>query len=301
VGLDVTTSAECFRDKHSQIMKLTAIPKTQLPSGETVPILGQGTWRMGEDLRKRKQELTALRSGLDLGMSLTDTAEMYGEGRAEEFIADAISGRRDEVFLVSKFYPQNATRKGMIAACERSLRRLKTDRINLYLLHWRGSVPLQETLAGFDELLRAGKIRHWGVSNFDLGDVKELVSLPMGSTVATDQVLYNLVHRGIEWNLLPWCREHAIPIMAYAPVEEGRLLGNLSLKTIASCHGATPAQIALAWLLRQGGMITIPKASRPEHVLENRQALEVHLADTDLKELDVAFSAPKAATPLEMI
>jgi diketogulonate reductase-like aldo/keto reductase len=282
-------------------MTSTTIPKTQLPSGEAVPILGQGTWRMGEDPRKRKQELAALQLGLDLEMSLIDTAEMYGEGRAEELIAEAISGRRDEVFLVSKFYPQNATRKRMIAACERSLKRLQTDCIDLYLLHWRGTVPLHETLAGFDELLRAGKIRHWGVSNFDLDDIEELVSLPMGSTLATDQVLYNLSRRGIEWNLLPWCRERTVPIMAYAPVEEGRLLNNVSLKSIASRYDATPAQIALAWLLRQEGIIAIPKASRPEHVRENRQALQVRLADEDLKELDLMFPPPKGPRGLEMI
>ena len=256
---------------------------------------------MGEDPRKRKQELTALQLGLDLGMSLIDTAEMYGEGRAEELIAEAISGRRDEVFLVSKFYPQNATGKKMMAACERSLKRLQTDRIDLYLLHWRGSVPLHETLAGFDELIRAGKIRHWGVSNFDLDDIEELVSLPTGSTLATDQVLYNLSGRGIEWNLLPWCRERTVPIMAYAPVEEGRLLNNVSLKSIASRYDSTPAQIALAWLLRQEGIIAIPKASRPQHVRENRQALEVHLTDEDLKELDLMFPPPKGPRGLEMI
>jgi diketogulonate reductase-like aldo/keto reductase len=282
-------------------MTSTTIPKTQLPSGEAVPILGQGTWRMGEDPRKRKQELAALQLGLDLEMSLIDTAEMYGEGRAEELIAEAISGRRDEVFLVSKFYPQNATRKRMIAACERSLKRLQTDCIDLYLLHWRGTVPLHETLAGFDELLRAGKIRHWGVSNFDLDDIEELVSLPMGSTFATDQVLYNLLRRGIEWNLLPWCRQHTVPIMAYAPVEEGRLLENVNLKSIASGHGVTPAKIALAWLLRQEKIIAIPKASRPEHVRENQQALEVHLTDKDLKELDLIFPPPKGPRSLQMI
>jgi diketogulonate reductase-like aldo/keto reductase len=186
-------------------MRLSTIPTTPLPSGEAVPILGQGTWGMGEDPRKRKAEAAALRFGLDLGMTLIDTAEMYGEGGAEEIVADAISGRRDEVFVVSKFYPHHATHQGMIAACERSLKRLKTDRMDLYLLHWRGSVPLQETLAGVDELVRVGKIRYWGVSNFDLGDLEALVSLPMGSTVATNQVLYNLLRRGIEWDLLPWC------------------------------------------------------------------------------------------------
>lgn len=256
---------------------------------------------MGEDARKRKQELETLRLGLDLGMNLIDTAEMYGDGGAEKLVADAISGRRDEVFLVSKFYPQNATRNGMIAACERSLKRLRTDRIDLYLLHWRGSVPLQETLTGFDQLLQGGKIRYWGVSNFDLDDIEELASLPAGSSVATNQVLYNLARRGIEWDLLPWCRDHGIPVMAYAPVDEGRLLDNRALKAVASRHSATPAQIALAWLLRQRGIITIPKASHPEHVRENRQSVEINLTNDDLKQLDAAFPPPSGPRSLEMI
>ncbi len=256
---------------------------------------------MGEERSKRKQELEALRVGLDLGMNLIDTAEMYGEGGAEKLIGEAIAGRRDEVFLVSKFYPQNATRKGMIAACERSLTRLRTDRIDMYLLHWRGSVPLEETVEGFDQLLRAGKIRHWGVSNFDLDDIEELVSLPGGRSVATNQVLYNLARRGIEWNLLPWCRDHRVPVMAYAPTDEGRLLNNAVLKEIASRHAATSAQIALAWLLREEGIITIPKASHPEHVRENYRSLEIHLAAEDLKQLDAAFPPPGGPTSLEMI
>jgi diketogulonate reductase-like aldo/keto reductase len=234
-------------------------------------------------------------------MTLIDTAEMYGEGVAEQIIAEALSGRREGAFLVSKFYPQNATRKGMIAACERSLKRLKTDRLDLYLLHWRGSVPLQQTLDGFSELLGAEKIRYWGVSNFDRGDIEELVSLLTGSTVATNQVLYNLLRRGIEWDLLPWCRKRNIPVMAYSPVEQGRLLNHSTLKSIASRHNATPAQIALAWLSRQAGIIAIPKAGHPEHIRENRQALEIHLEDRDLQELDRAFPSPQGPSPLEMI
>lgn len=256
---------------------------------------------MGEDPRKRKQELEALRLGLDLGMNLIDTAVMYGDGGAEKLVADAISGRRDEVFLVSKCYPQNATRNRMIAACERSLRRLRTDRIDLYLLHWRGSVPLEETLAGFDQLLRTGKIRHWGVSNFDLDDIEELVSLPGGRSVATNQVLYNLARRGIEWSLLPWCRDHRVPVMAYAPLDEGRLLENGALKTVASRHSATPAQIAVAWLLTQPGIIAIPKASRPEHIRDNRRSLEINLTADDVKDLDAAFPPPSGPSSLEMI
>ncbi len=275
--------------------------KTQLPSGEMVPILGQGTWRMGEDPRKRKQELEALRLGLDLGMNLIDTAEMYGDGGAETLVADAISGRRDEVFLVSKFYPHHAARKEMTAACERSLRRLKTDRMDLYLLHWRGSVPLEETLAGFDQLVRAGKIRYWGVSNFDLNDMEELMLLPNAATLAANQVLYNLARRGIEWNLLPWCRDQRVPVMAYAPVDEGRLLDNAVLKRVASRHSATPAQIAVAWLLKQGDIIVIPKASRVEHVRENSQSLEIALAADDLKQLDGEFSPPNGPRSLETI
>ncbi len=256
---------------------------------------------MGEDPRRRKQELEALRLGLDLGMNLIDTAEMYGDGGAEALVADAISGRRDEVFLVSKFYPRNATRSGMTAACERSLKRLRTDRIDLYLLHWRGSTPVQETLAGFDRLLRAGKIRHWGVSNFDLRDLEELIALPGGARPAMNQVLYNLARRGIEWDLLPRCRDHSIPVMAYAPVDEGRLLDNSALKAVASRHCATPAQIALAWLLRQRGIIAIPKASRPQHVRENCRSLEIDLTAEDLRQLDAAFPPPSGPMPLEMI
>jgi diketogulonate reductase-like aldo/keto reductase len=277
------------------------IPKAELPSGEAVPVLGQGTWKMGEDPKTRRQEVEALRSGVELGMSLIDTAEMYGEGRAEQLIAEVIPGHRDDVFLASKFYPHNATHEGVVAACERSLKRLKTDHIDLYLLHWRGSVLLQETLSGCDELVRAGKIRYWGVSNFDVSDIEELVSLPRGSTFAANQVLYNLAHRGVEWNLLPWCRKQNIPIMAYAPFDEGRLLNIPVLRTIASRHDATPAQIALAWVLRREAVITLAKASRLEHVRENRQASEIHLSEKDLKELDRVFPPPNGPKPLEMI
>ncbi|HKW52904.1 MAG TPA: aldo/keto reductase, partial [Stellaceae bacterium] len=223
----------------------------RLPSGDEVPVLGLGTWGMGEARRRRSDEAAALRLGLDLGMTLIDTAEMYGEGGAEEVVGQAIAGRRDEVFLVSKVYPHNATRQGTIAACERSLKRLGTDRLDLYLLHWRGAVPLAETLGGFAALKRAGKIRHYGVSNFGVSDMEELWSLPGGTETATNQVLYNLTRRGIEWALLPWCRERRVPIMAYSPIEQGRLLTKRALKTIATRRGATPAQIALAWLLRR--------------------------------------------------
>ncbi len=277
------------------------IPTTRLPSGHAVPILGQGTWGMGEDPRKRRQEVAAIRQGLDLGMTLIDTAEMYGNGGAEEVVGEAMAGRRDEVFLVTKFYPQNASPKRMIAACDRSLERLQIDRIDLYLLHWRGSVPLQQTIDGFATLQHDGKVRHWGVSNFELKDMQELVSLPGGSDVATNQVLYNVESRGIEWDLLPWCRDRGLPIMAYSPLGQRRLLRHRQLKNIAAGHGATPAQIALAWLLRQPGIIAIPKAGRPEHLKENRQALEIRLTEHDLNELDRAFPPPKGPTPLEII
>jgi diketogulonate reductase-like aldo/keto reductase len=231
---------------------------TKLPSGEAIPVLGQGTWYLGEGLRRREDEVAALRLGLDLGLTLIDTAEMYGDGVSEELVGEAIAGRRDEVFLVSKVLPSNATQRGTIAACERSLRRLGTDRLDLYLLHWRGGTPLRETLDAFAALTDAGKIRHWGVSNFDVSDMEELVGLPGGSAVATDQVLYNLTRRGIEYDLLPWCRERGLPIMAYSPIEQGRMLGHAGLRSVAARHGATPAQVALAWLLRQDGLIVIP-------------------------------------------
>jgi diketogulonate reductase-like aldo/keto reductase len=248
---------------------------------------------MGEDRAKRQAEITALRLGLDLQMSLIDTAEMYGEGGAEEVIAEAIGGRRAQVFLVSKVYPHNATRQGVVEACGRSLRRLKTDYLDLYLLHWRGSVPLAETLEGFQSLKRAGKIRDYGVSNFDQVDMEKASALPGGGKIAANQVLYNLRRRGIEWDLLPWCRDHGIPVMAYTPIEQGAILDHLQLKRLASRHGATPAQVALAWLLRQEGVVVIPKAGNAEHVRENRAALDLTLADQDLAELDRAFPPPR--------
>ncbi|MFB5085376.1 aldo/keto reductase [Symbiobacterium thermophilum] len=280
---------------------LQPIPTLSLPSGEWVPVLGQGTWTMGESRRSRREEAEALRLGLDLGMTLIDTAEMYADGGAEEVVAEAIAGRRDEVFLVSKVLPGNASRRGTIEACERSLRRLRTDRIDLYLLHWRGRHPLAETLEAFAELVRAGKIRYWGVSNFDTGDMEELTGLPGGAAVATNQVLYNLSRRGIEYDLLPWCRERRIPIMAYSPIEQGRILENTVLRRVAARHGATPAQVALAWLLRQKDVMVIPKAGRPEHVRENRAALDLELTAEDLAELDRAFPSPTRKVPLEML
>lgn len=272
-----------------------------LPSGEHVPALGQGTWFMGESARQRANEVAALRAGIDLGMTLIDTAEMYGEGGAEEVVGEAIAGQRDKIFLVSKVYPHNASRRGAIAACERSLKRMQTECIDLYLLHWRGQVPLAETIAAFEALQRDGKIRHWGVSNLDVYDMQELLSEPGGDKVAVNQVLYNLTRRGIEYDLQPLLRERNIPIMAYSPIEQGRLLRVPALRTIAQRRNATPAQIALSWLLRQEQVIAIPKAATIAHVMENRAALDFALTDEDLAELDQVFLPPEEATPLEML
>jgi diketogulonate reductase-like aldo/keto reductase len=272
-----------------------------LPSGKAMPILGQGTWEMGEKSKRRHDEIAALRQGLDLGMTLIDTAEMYAEGGAEEVVAEAIAGRRAEVFVVSKVYPHNATRRGAIEACERSLKRLKTDYLDLYLLHWRGSVPLAETLEAFQRLKGSGKIIDYGVSNFDVSDMEEARNYPGGEAIVTNQVLYNLARRGIEWDLLPWCRRYGMPVMAYSPIEQGRMLGNPALKTIAARHKATPAQIALAWLLRQDGVIAIPKSSQPEHIRENHASLNIILTEDDLTDLDRAFPPPRIKKPLEML
>ncbi len=273
----------------------------KLPGGDTVPALGLGTWGMGEAGSSGPDMVASLTLGIELGMTLVDTAEMYGEGGAEEVVGKAIAGRRDTVFIVSKVYPHNATRRGTIAACERSLKRLGTDRIDLYLLHWRGEVPLAETLDAFVALQRSGKIRHYGVSNFDLGDMEEWLRLAGGAATATDQVLYNLGRRGIEWELLPWLRRHGIPIMAYSPLEQGRLLRKRALATIARRRGATPAQVALAWLIRQKGVVAIPKAGRADHVRENHGALALELAPDDLAELGAAFPPPREAEPLAML
>jgi diketogulonate reductase-like aldo/keto reductase len=288
-------------NKLDEVVMPTAIPTLKLPDGEQVAALGQGTWYMGESAGGRAQEVAALRLGLELGMSLIDTAEMYANGGAEEVVGEAFAGRRDEVFIVSKVLPQNATRQGTIAACERSLKRLKTDRIDLYLLHWRGSAPLADTLAGFAALMKDGKIRHWGVSNLDADDMAELWSLTGGDKVATNQVLYNLARRGIEYDLQPALRKRHIPIMAYSPIEQGRLLRHRALRDIAERHDATPAQIALAWLLRQGDVMVIPKSSNAAHVRENRAAYDVELTAADLAALDAAFPPPKGPKALEML
>lgn len=284
-------------------MRLESMRTIRLPSKQVIPALGLGTWRMGEDARQRQTEITALRQGLDLGMTLIDTEEMYGEGGAEEVIAEAIADRRSQVFLVSKVYPHNASHRSTIAACERSLKRLQTDYLDLYLLHWRGSVPLAETLEAFQQLQQAGKIRDYGVSNFDLDDMEEAMTLAGGNAIATNQVLYNLMRRGIEWDLLPWCRQHSLPIMAYSPVEQGRLLKQKTLQTIAQQRNVTPAQIAIAWLLHQQNenVIVIPKASSIAHVKQNRAAADLQLTADELEALDRDFPPPAKPIPLEML
>jgi diketogulonate reductase-like aldo/keto reductase len=277
------------------------IPSIVMPGGVSIPRYGLGTWRMGESTARRAAELAALRHGLDRGITLIDTAEMYGDGVAEEIVGEAIAGRRDETFLVSKVLPHNASRRGTVAACERSLKRLRTDRIDLYLLHWRGGSPLSETLGAFAELQNAGKIRAWGVSNLDLDDMQELGSLPGGDACATNQLLYNLARRGIEFDLLPWMAERKMPVMAYSPIEQGRILKHPALRAVADAHGATTAQVALVWLLEKNDTIVIPKSSAPARIDENLNALKLTLTDEDRATLNRAFPAPKRATPLEML
>lgn len=290
--------------------EMNSAPKvrtTPLPSGRPIPVLGQGTWGMGEDPSRRQSEVDALRLGLNLGMNLIDTAEMYGEGGAEEVVGEAIEDRpRAEVFIVSKVYPHNATRRGAIEACARSLRRLKSGYIDLYLLHWRGDVPLAETLEAFQLLKNREEIRDYGVSNFDTSDMEEAFALRGGDEITTNQVLYNLAHRGIEWDLMPWCRARNIPIIAYSPIgnnrdEQKRMFNNPAMKSVATRHNATPAQIALAWLLKQPDLVVIPKASQPQHIRQNRAALETDLSDDDLKELGKLFQRPDRKIPLEML
>jgi diketogulonate reductase-like aldo/keto reductase len=272
-----------------------------LPDGEAVPALGQGTWQMAESAGRRAQEIEALRRGVELGMTLIDTAEMYGEGEAEKLVAEALAEQRERLFVVSKVYPHNASRKGVAQACERSLKRLKTDRLDLYLLHWRGSVPLEETIAGFEELRRSGKIRHWGVSNFDTEDMEELFQVPDGANCATNQILYNVSRRGPEFDLIPWMTARGMPLMAYSPIEQGRLPQSGALQSIAQRHGASPFQIALAWLLHRKGVIAIPKASDAKHVRENHQALTIRLSSEDLAAIDADFPPPRRKRPLAMI
>jgi diketogulonate reductase-like aldo/keto reductase len=274
-----------------------------LPGGETVAALGQGTWYMGERPGDAAKEAAALRLGIDLGMTLIDTAEMYASGGAEQVVAQAVSGIRDQVFIVSKVLPQNASRSGVPAACERSLQRLKTDRIDLYLLHWRGGHPLAETVAAFEALKAQGKIRYWGVSNLDTADMTELLGVPGGKGCAANQVLYHPDSRGIEFDLLPWCAKHGVPMMAYSPLGHNvrRLLGSSALQAVAKRHGATAAQVAIAWGMRDGNTISIPKAADAAHVRENAAAADLQLTANDLSAIDAAHPPPKRKTSLDLL
>jgi diketogulonate reductase-like aldo/keto reductase len=270
-----------------------------LPSGETIPALGMGTWMMAENPARRADEIAALRAGVDLGLTLIDTAEMYGSGASESLVGEAVRGRRDDVFLVSKVLPSNASAAGTARACEAGLRRLGTDRLDLYLLHWRGSVPLSQTVEAFAALAEAGKIRHWGVSNLDVADMRELAALP--GFCQTNQILYNLSRRGPEHDLLPWHASAGIPVMAYSPVEQGRLLDSPVLAEVGLRHDATAAQVALAWVLRLPQVNAIPKAGTVAHVRENAAALSLRLSAEDLADLDRAFPPPDGPEPLEML
>jgi len=280
---------------------MPAIRQVTFSNGASVAALGQGTWFMGDSPADAKKEVRALQLGVELGMTLIDTAEMYADGGAEKIVGKAIAGRRAGVFLVSKVLPSNASRRGTVAACEASLRRLGTDYLDLYLLHWRGSYPLAETIQAMNTLVEQGKIRLWGVSNLDLDDMAELTEQATGGSVQTNQLLYNLSRRGIEYDLLPWCRERNVPIMAYSPIEQGRLLDDPTLVQIAERHGATPAQVALAWVLRHPDVIAIPKASSEAHVRENSASLKIALTAADLSDLDIAFPPPKRKRALEIL
>lgn len=278
-----------------------SLPTVRLPDGAVVPALGMGTWTMGEKAGAARSEVDALRAGLDLGMTLVDTAEMYAEGGAEKIVARAVAGRRDEVFVVSKVYPHHASAAGTVAACERSLARLRTDRLDLYLLHWRGAHPLAETVDAFERLRAQGKILRWGVSNFDVDDMRELLALPSGARCATNQVLYNIGERGIEWELRGLCHRHGIPLMAYSPFGQGPLLRERKLSKLAAAHAMTPAQLAIAWLLARDGVIAIPQSSNRAHVTECRAAADVRLSPQLLAEVDAAYPPPTRATPLAML
>ena len=271
-----------------------------LPNGESVPALGLGTWYMGDRGSDHAAEADALRLGLDLGMTLIDTAEMYASGGAERVVGAALTGRRDDAFVVSKVLPHNASRRGTVTACEQSLGRLGIETIDLYLLHWPGSYPLEDTIAAFEELRQTGKIRHWGVSNFDTDEMAGLIAAG-GEACATNQILYNLSRRGPEFDLLPWCAERRMPVMAYSPLEQGRLAGDRTVARIAARYQISPMQVALAWVLRREGVIAIPKASNPAHVCENRAALDLRLTDQDLTELDGASPPPRRKQGLEIL
>lgn len=277
------------------------IPSVTLPSGKEVPALGLGTWNMGETRSSAPQQVESIRKAIDLGMTLIDTAEMYADGRSEEVVGAAIAGRRQNVFLVSKVYPWNASERGTAEACERSLARLGTDHIDLYLLHWRGEHSLAETVAAFERLKSDGKIGDWGVSNFDTDDMEELFAVPGGKNCAANQVLYNLSRRGPEFSLLPWCQERGVPLMAYSPIEQGRILKNHELIRIAKAYQATPAQLALAFLLERDGVIAIPKSASVSRVEENRGATDLEITEEDWAALDAVFPPPTRKTSLEML
>lgn len=277
------------------------IPRVALPDGMHVPALGQGTWFMGESPGHAQAEIGALQAGIDAGLTLIDTAEMYADGGAERIVGHAIAGRREQIFLVSKVLPSNASRRGTVAACEASLRRLGVETIDLYLLHWRGSHPLAETVRGMQDLMAQGKIRRWGVSNFDVDDMHELLQAGGGDAVQANQVLYNLSRRGIEYDLLPWCQARGTAVMAYSPIEQGRVLRDPVLADVARRHGVAPAAAALAWVLRQPGVIAIPKTSSLAHLNENLACLDLTLSQDDLKTLDAAFRPPRRKRSLEML
>jgi diketogulonate reductase-like aldo/keto reductase len=280
---------------------MSDIAQVSMKDGRSMPTLGLGTWRIGERKGARAAEIDALRLGITLGMSLVDTAEMYGDGGAEEVVGEAIAGQRDGVFLVSKVYPHNATRRGVVSACKRSLARLRVHQLDLYLLHWRGDVPVADTVAGFESLREQGLIRAWGVSNFDLDDMQALMKVPGGNGCAANQVLYHLGRRGIEFDLLPWCRERGIAVMAYSPVDQGRLPRNSALQRLATAQRTSAAQLAIAWLLAQTGVVVIPKAADAAHVRDNRAAADLRLDEATLEAIDRAFPPPRRATPLAML
>ncbi len=287
--------------RQRQPLHIDPMKHTQI-GDSPVPVLGLGTWQLGDRAQRRQQEISTLQLGIDLGLTLIDTAELYGDGASEKLVAEAIAGRRETVFLVTKILPSNATsKKKIVAACENSLRRLRVEQVDLYLLHWRSGVNLPVVVETFNELVETGKIRRWGVSNFDVDDLEELRQIPGGGNAVSNQVLYNLSRRGIEFDLLPQARKSGLNVMAYTPIEQGRILGNAALRKVAERHGATPVQIALAWVIRQDGVTAIPRTGSPEHLRENAAALNITLTGEDLAEIDAAFPAPESAQPLEMI
>jgi diketogulonate reductase-like aldo/keto reductase len=274
--------------------------QVDLPSGNSMPVFGLGTWRMGEHQDLFEREVSIIRSALELGVRLIDTAEMYGEGGAEQVVGEAIRGQRDDLFLVSKFYPHNAGRRGVVDACERSLRRLQTDYIDLYLLHWPGSIPLEQTLDALHELQQNGKIRDFGVSNFDLSDLQAIPEADQ-ALLGCNQIFYNLAHREVEWQVADWCHQRGTPLMAYSPLDQaGELLRSPVLGDIAARHRVSPAQIALAWLLHQPDTVVIPKSAKLDRIEQNMAAVDIELSSTDLQELDAAFPAPQSPVRLGM-